>query len=206
MQNTLLDTLEKNEDEKEEIDMTMILRVNQGGRPMDWIPWQEAVLLYAKNMVLWAVGEETLRFHGGTSRLTGMRSYMDVHPVVAARGVVHSGDYRTSPPLTNRELFRRDRHTCMYCLVEPGGRHLTRDHVIPLSKGGRDCWLNVVTACRSCNQQKADHLLEDVGLHLHAVPYVPSYAEWLILHNRKIRVDQMEYLKAQCPKDSRLWS
>jgi len=89
--------------------MTMILRVNQGGRPMGWIHWQEAVLLYAKNLVLWAVGEETLRFHGGTSRLTGLSSYMDVYPVVAAKGVAHGGDYRTTPPLTNRELFRRDR-------------------------------------------------------------------------------------------------
>jgi len=186
--------------------MTMILRVNQGGRPLGWIPWQEAVLLYAKNLVLWAVGEETLRFHGGTSRLTGLRSYMDVHPVVAAKGVVHGGDYRTTPPLTNRELFRRDRHTCMYCLAELGGRHLTRDHVIPLSKGGRDCWSNVVTACRACNQKKADHSLASAGLRLHAVPYVPSYAEWLILHNRKILMDQMAYLKVQCPKESRLWS
>lgn len=63
-----------------------------------------------------------------------------------------------------------------------------------------------MTACRACNQRKADRRLEDTGMRMHAVPYVPSHAEWLILRNRRILVDQMVYLKAQCPKDSRLWS
>lgn len=113
--------------------MTMILRVNQGGRPLGWIAWQDAVLLYARGQVLWSVGDETLRFHGGINRRTGLRSYLDVQPVVAAGGRMQSEDGRGTPPLSNRELFRRDGHTCLYCLAQLGERHLTRDHVIPLS-------------------------------------------------------------------------
>jgi len=41
-------------------------------------------------------------------------------------------------------------------------------------------------------------------MRLHAVPYVPSHAEWLILRNRRILADQMAFLQAQCPRHSRL--
>ena len=181
---------------------TLILRVNASGQPLAWIPWQEAVLLYARDAVLWAVGEDSLRFHGGTNRLTGFRSYIDVQPVIAARGSVKKNELRSVPPLTNRQLFRRDRHVCLYCLKEFSDRWLTRDHVIPVSRGGLNIWTNVVTACQSCNQTKAARTPEESGMRLHAIPYMPNYAEWLILKNRKIRIDQMEFLQAHCPKDS----
>ena len=183
---------------------TMILRTNAGGQPVGWISWQEAVLLYAKDQVMWTIGEEPLRFHGGINRWTGLRSYMDVHPVIAAKGQVFVADYSVEAPLNNRELFRRDRHTCLYCLAELPDRHLTRDHVIPVSRGGEDVWSNVVAACRACNQKKADRTPQEAGMRLHAVPYVPSHAEWLILRNRRILADQMAFLKAQCPRHSRL--
>ena len=181
----------------------LILRLSQCGQAAGWIGWQEAVLLYAKDQVVWTLGEQTMRIYGGINRISNIRSYMDVHPIVAAKGQLGQSRYGAVPPLTNRELFRRDRHTCMYCLTTLGERHLTRDHVIPLSRGGQDMWTNVVTACRVCNQRKADKLLQDISMRLHAVPYTPNHAEWLILKNRHIQVDQMAFLKAQCPKERR---
>lgn len=38
----------------------------------------------------------------------------------------------------------------------------TLDHVIPLSKGGRDHWENVQAAHRSCNQAKGNALSDDI--------------------------------------------
>ncbi|NNJ98591.1 MAG: HNH endonuclease [Gammaproteobacteria bacterium] len=181
----------------------LILRINVSGQPMGWIPWQAAVLHYARDQVVWTLGDETMRYYGGFNRIHKQRSYVDVHPIVAVKGVVGRSRYETVPPLTNRELFRRDRHTCMYCLTSLADRHLTRDHVLPLSRGGDDVWTNVVTACRSCNQRKAARLLKESGMRLHAVPYTPNYAEWLILRNRNILADQMAFLKAQCPKERR---
>lgn len=178
----------------------LILRVNIGGQPLTWIHWQEAALLYVKGLVAWTTGEPAVRVHGGTRRATGQRSFLDLHPVIAAKGVTKV--LRTTPPLTNHELFRRDRHTCLYCLAVLRDAHLTRDHVMPLSRGGKDEWVNVVTACRRCNQHKGAYTPEEARMHLHAVPYAPSYAEWLILHNRKILADQMAFLQAHCPKDS----
>jgi hypothetical protein len=181
----------------------LILRVSASGKPLAWLPWQEAVLLYARDAVIWAVGEDALRVRGGINRVTGLRSYIDVQPVIAARGgVSKKHEVRTIPPLTNRQLFRRDRHVCLYCLKEFSERWLTRDHVIPVSRGGLNVWTNVVTACQACNQAKADRTPEEAGMRLHAIPYAPNYAEWLILKNRKMMSDQMEFLQAHCPKDS----
>jgi len=146
----------------------MILRINVSGQAIDWIDWQEAVLLYAKDKVVWTLGDTSVRYYGGMNKVRNSRSFVDVHSIVAAKGVIGRTKYKTIPSLTNRELFRRDSHTCMYCLTSMSDRHLTRDHIIPLSRGGQDEWTNVVTACRSCNGRKVDKLLSDISMHLHA--------------------------------------
>jgi len=181
----------------------MILRINVSGQAMEWIDWQQAVLLYAKDLVAWTLGDHGHRYYGGVNRVLNSRSYIDVYPIIAAKGKIRRTIQLTEPSLSNRELFRRDGLTCMYCLTTMPIRQLTRDHIIPLSRGGLDQWSNVVTACRSCNQRKADSLLQEINMRLHAVPFTPNHAEWLILRNRHIRVDQMAFLKAQCPKQRR---
>jgi len=62
--------------------------------------------------------------------------------------------------LTRENVFKRDNHECVYC---GSCKNLTIDHVIPQSKGGKDSWDNLVTACRSCNAEKADLTLEEYG-------------------------------------------
>jgi hypothetical protein len=81
---------------------------------------------------------------------------------------------------------------------------LTRDHIVPFSRGGRDTWMNVVTACRSCNERKSDRTPEGSGMELIYLPYVPNRAEYLILTNRRILVDQMEFLAQHVSAQSRL--
>jgi len=80
---------------------------------------------------------------------------------------------------------------------------LTRDHVMPVSKGGRDTWVNVVTACWSCNVRKGSRTPQQAGMPLLAVPYRPSWVEHLILSNRNILADQMEFLVNHLPRDRR---
>ena len=63
--------------------------------------------------------------------------------------------------------------------------------------------MNVVTACRNCNGMKRNRTLEEVGLELLYAPYTPNKAEYLILTNRKILVDQMEFLKQHIAAHSR---
>ena len=83
-------------------------------------------------------------------------------------------------------------------------RDLSRDHVIPVFMGGIDRWMNVVTACRVCNIRKGGRTPEGASMPLLYAPYVPNRYEHLILQNRRILQDQMEYLMAKVPKHSRL--
>ncbi|MGW6128465.1 HNH endonuclease [Cellulomonas sp. NPDC055163] len=45
---------------------------------------------------------------------------------------------------------------CAYCGAPAGVDPLQRDCVLPISRGGRYTWDNVVPACRSCNASKCN--------------------------------------------------
>lgn len=182
----------------------LILRLELNGQPLRWIPWQQAVVLHSRDMVAWSAGEHSFTFHGGRNRFTGKRSAVTVNSIIAVRGDVHATRHPGTPPLSNRELFRRDDYLCMYCGETFAESDLTRDHVRPLSRGGRDRWSNVATACRPCNHRKGARLPEEAGMALLAVPYVPNRAEYLALSNRRILADQMEFLRRRFSRGGRL--
>ena len=179
------------------------LALDAHGRALDWIRWQDAACLYARDAVAWTLGESCLTVHGGTSRFTGERSFLDLHPIIAARGHASDRGLCPTPALTNTSLFARDAHICLYCGERPARQQLTRDHVMPVSKGGADIWENVVTACFHCNSRKSNRTPQQAGMPLLAVPYRPSWIEHLILSNRNILADQMEFLQSQMPKKPR---
>jgi len=188
----------------------LILRLDITGQPVKWIPWQEAVCIYARDRVAWTAGEQFFWPQGGTSRLTGEASSVKISSIIAVRGENKRVHKHHVPPLTNRELFRRDGHICLYCGRDyQHNQHkvmeLTRDHVKPTSQGGRDHWANVVTACRRCNTHKGGRTPEQANMPLLAIPYIPNLAEYLFLRNRRILVDQMEFLRAQFRAVDRQW-
>lgn len=76
------------------------------------------------------------------------------------------------PPVSRREVFRRDQHQCQYCGSK---QQLTIDHVMPRSKGGTHTWDNVVTACARCNTSKGDRLLPIPNLVLKTRPQAPMH-------------------------------
>ncbi len=176
------------------------LSLDAHGRVLDWITWQDAVCLYARGAVAWTLGEPCLHVHGGLSRLSGRQTVVSLPPIIAARGHASDRGLCPTPALTNTALFARDAQLCLYCGERFSRPHLTRDHVMPISKGGQDTWENVVTACFHCNSRKADRTPQQAGMPLLAVPYRPSWIEHLILSNRNILADQMAFLKAQLPR------
>ena len=181
-----------------------MLSLDAHGRILDWMHWQDAVCLYVRGAVAWTLGDPCLTVHGGTNRWSGLQSEISLHPIVAARGHAHPRALDPSPALTNTALFARDAALCMYCGKEYGRHSLTRDHVVPLSHGGRDTWENVVCACFHCNSRKGGRTPQQAGMPLLAVPYRPSWVEHLILSNRHILADQMAFLKHHLPKRARL--
>lgn len=187
-----------------DIHATRVLSLDSNGRILDWMSWQEAVCLYVRDAVAWTIGDPCLTIHGGHNRLSGQQSILQLHPIVASRGHARPGLMVPAPALTNVALFARDRNLCLYCGNHFARGGLTRDHVVPLSRGGRDCWENVVTACLACNVKKGGRTPQMASMPLLAVPYRPSWVEHLILSNRNILSDQMEFLRGHLPKNRRM--
>jgi 5-methylcytosine-specific restriction endonuclease McrA len=182
-----------------------ILALNAGGEPLGWIDYERCAFYYAKKKILWSLGQYEYVLRGGTNAETGTQSKLILDTIVAlAHGTSPVRYRREAPQLTNVALFRRDRKLCAYCGQVCATSDLTRDHVIPKALKGKDVWENVVTACRPCNQLKDDRTPEQAHMPLLYVPYTPNYNEHLILMNRKILADQMEYLMKGVASHSRL--
>ena len=49
---------------------------------------------------------------------------------------------------------RLARGSCHYCNRETPAEGLTMDHIVPIARGGRSTRGNLVTACKTCNNQK----------------------------------------------------
>ncbi len=73
-------------------------------------------------------------------------------------------------PWSRRGVRRRDGNTCAYC----GGPGSTVDHIVPRSRGGRDEWLNTVTACSDCNGRKGNRTPEQAGMRMLFQPTIPT--------------------------------
>ena len=85
---------------------------------------------------------------------------------------------------TRRNIFYRDKSRCQYCGKLFLQRELNLDHVVPLSRGGRSSWDNVVTACIPCNSKKGNRTPTGAGMNLIRIPRKPAghpllRAHWL---------------------------
>lgn len=187
-------------------ELPLVLQLDVSGNPSRWITYEDSAYYYAKDLVAWSMGQVDFDIHGGISSKTGERSVLTMNTIIAIKGKVNTKQFRhiNRVPLTNRTLFRRDQQICAYCGNEFNNSELTRDHIIPQSRNGKNSWMNLVTSCAGCNKVKADRTPEEANMPLLYVPYVPNRAEYLILSNKKILADQMEFLKKQLPKESRL--
>ncbi len=184
--------------------MMDVLQLDVSGRPQAWITAKEAAVIYASDGVAWTLGEAFHVMRGGIQRATGLQSRIEVHSIIAVRGAIPSRAWRQTPALSNPKLFVRDRHICAYCGQRYPFDDLTREHIVPTSRGGTDTWMNCITACRACNGRKGNRMPEEAHMSLLYLPYVPSLHEDMILRGRRILADQMEFLLASVPRNSRL--
>lgn len=99
--------------------------------------------------------------------------------------------------VTNTFLFARDGYRCQYCGKHKaqlrGREFLTRDHIMPVSRGGLNTWHNVVTACSPCNNRKGSLLPDEAGMHPIHPPHEPNYVE-LVWAVRRITPIQARYI------------
>ena len=133
----------------------------------------------------------------------GQRSFRSEHRSIPWPAVIRLVRYVHVPhrfrrQVTNTFLFARDDYTCQYC-----GRHrnelrgrqfLTRDHILPVSRGGENRWDNVVTSCSPCNNRKGGRLPGEAGMRLMNEPTEPNYVHlvWVV---RRVTDAQAKYIR-----------
>ena len=180
-----------------------ILIVDTHGQPVRWAALPRAARYYACGKVVNDLGECLFSLSGGLQELSGERSRVVSSSIVMIRGRHRSPKGGAHVGLTKHRLFARDRHVCAYCGAHCSEYDLTVEHIVPVSRGGRHEWTNVVTACRSCNTRKGNRRPEEARMPLLYVPYAVCRNEGFILSNRRILADQMAFLQATLPRHSR---
>lgn len=101
--------------------------------------------------------------------------------------------------VTNRVLFARDNYTCQYCNRCQSElrkyEKLTREHVKPVSRGGKTTWDNVTTACSTCNTRKGNKLPMEVKMYPKTTPFEPRYIAFVLLEECRHEIHR-KYVEA----------
>ena len=146
--------------------MSRALVLNATYEPLCVVSERRAVVL--------VLGEKADIIHETDTLLHSEQLTIAVPSVVRLRYFVRV-PFRRRAPLTRRAVFLRDGHRCQYC-SRPAE---SIDHVVPRSRGGAHSWGNVVAACRRCNSQKRDRLLDETTMRLRAEPREPDRLSWV---------------------------
>lgn len=67
-------------------------------------------------------------------------------------------------------VLKRDGHICIFC----DKKATTVDHLLPVSRGGKNEWLNTAAACQPCNAKKGNRTPQEAGMELLFTPTVPQ--------------------------------
>jgi len=93
-----------------------------------------------------------------------------------------NGFIRHEARFSREAVFERDDYMCQYCTPTCANynRRLSRsqlslDHVMPASRGGKDCWENLVVACHKANVKKGNRTPEEAGMRLRREPKKPQW-------------------------------
>ncbi|MGD8320511.1 MAG: HNH endonuclease [Gemmatimonadota bacterium] len=166
------------------------LALNASYEPLTIVPPKRAVRLVLD-------GKAEILEEDGSRSFRSERTEVPCPSVIRLVRYVHV-PRRFRRQVTNTFLFARDEYSCQYC-----GRHrsqlrgrqfLTRDHILPRSRGGTNTWENVVTSCSPCNNKKGNRLPDEAGMALLSVPREPNYVH-LVWAVRRVTPTQAKYVK-----------
>jgi 5-methylcytosine-specific restriction endonuclease McrA len=88
---------------------------------------------------------------------------------------------KTMVRFSKSNVYLRDQYHCQYCNTNVNRKTATLDHVVPVSKGGKTNFENIVTSCAPCNTKKGNRTGPEWRLPYR--PYRPGY--WELVRKRK---------------------
>jgi 5-methylcytosine-specific restriction endonuclease McrA len=142
------------------------LLLNVGYEPMKIVSWQKAIILWFQGKV------EIIEYHDLFIR--SVRMSFQLPSVMRLKSYVRPR-LQTHVRFCRENVYIRDNFTCQYCGKKHPDRLLTLDHVVPASLNGPKSWTNVVTACRKCNQLKANRTPQSARMPLMKEPRMPNW-------------------------------
>ena len=157
--------------------MADTLLLNADAQPVSYLPisaiqWKEAITY------LWLDKVHVLEWYDDWM----VRSEKWETRVPAVMMLKEMQRRKSNPRFSKVNLYIRDVYTCQYCNTPYGKSNLTLDLVLPLSKGGKTSWENIVAACGPCNHSKGDK----THMKPIKVPYAPDYYD---LVNKRKQLD-----------------
>jgi len=158
--------------------MSDVLILNANAQPVNYLPlsvinWKEAIryMYHDKCDVLEWYDDWLVRSPSWETK---------VPAVIMMKQYIKS---KSEVRFSKSNLYLRDQYKCQYCGNDFSRSHLTMDHVVPTSRGGKTEWTNIVAACNPCNSTKGNRM----DLKPKYKPYRPGY--WELVRKRK----QMEF-------------
>lgn len=137
-----------------------VLVLNSSYEPLNFTSWKRAIILLFKEKAQY-ISKKVIRLVNFVR--IPFRTQQLIHP-------------------TKANIIKRDNQECQYCGSKS---HLTVDHVIPRSKGGKNTWENLVACCETCNVKKGNLDLSQLDMELKNTPRKPISKVMLILNNTR---------------------
>ncbi|HLB03169.1 MAG TPA: HNH endonuclease [Nitrospiria bacterium] len=153
--------------------MELTLLLNATYEPLRVVDWKKAITL------LWQGKVEVLEVYDREIR--GISITIKLPSVIRLLKLVKLKETHHSVKFSRANIFARDKYHCQYCGQKARTEELTFDHVIPISRGGRKAWENIVTACIACNNRKSGHTPEEARMRLIKTPTRPRWSPTLTI-------------------------
>ena len=147
--------------------MEMTLLLNATYEPLRVVHWQKAIAL------LWQGKVEVLEVYDREVHAVSIS--IKLPSVMRLLKLVRLRDVHRAVKFSRINIFTRDGYACQYCRHKFRTEELTFDHVVPIAKGGRKTWENIVTACWRCNNKKSGRTPEEAGMKLLQKPTQPNW-------------------------------
>lgn len=161
--------------------MKKVLLLNGNGDVLTFIPWTRAMSLVLKGRVtVYETFEDEVRSQSRTFKIPAVIGLLKMVPYK------HSGKVS----LSKTNLLIRDKFECQYCGKELRTHNATVDHIVPVSRGGKREWLNVVASCKPCNGKKDNRTPDEAHMTLRSHPWVPTRKIVLQKHAEALGVPQ----------------
>jgi 5-methylcytosine-specific restriction endonuclease McrA len=147
------------------------LVLSQSFEPIKIVSWQRAITLLFLGKV------EVIEEYDRNIKTTSI--VIKVPSIVRLLNAFRR--HRKAVKFSRVNIYGRDGYACQYCGLKKKTSELTYDHVVPRAQGGKTIWSNIVTACETCNSQKANRTPAQAGMKLRKQPVQPTAMPALVV-------------------------